>query len=446
MPSWVRSAADVPDLHWPWTAAIAVGLLSVDGKRVTPGSLAASWHATNDEQLMDHWLRAFAGVLATVFPDDGNGEESLEIGRLTLTVLAAEPAPTGRDLCDAIGLTIVQSDPRLYRAFDHGHGVRDPAEIVLEVLAAFGAVTVEAGQHRITSLGRWACQQISDRAAELINDAPAATRGARCQLKISLRYVHPVCWRRIQLPSSATLGELHRIIQIAFDWDDDHLHVFTVGRRWYGNPLYDAEYDEDDITLAEVFTHSRTSIGYIYDLGDTWRHDIILEQTTDADPDHSDPVCLAGRGDVPVEDTHDEWSAFDQAAINARLATLAEGDSHHQLLDDDVQTILTDAYGEAEELTAFLTVLEDEIAFPVTATLLGSHVVVTGLTANDDTLELRARSKGQDGRGTVAFTDLEFPAGTVEAWLHAAYLAYLGDLTSDPVPPAEWDGLWTRWG
>jgi hypothetical protein len=37
LPDWVRSAADVPALHWPWLAALGAGLLSVDGGRAVAG-------------------------------------------------------------------------------------------------------------------------------------------------------------------------------------------------------------------------------------------------------------------------------------------------------------------------------------------------------------------------------------------------------------------------
>jgi hypothetical protein len=76
--------------------------------------------------------------------------------------------------------------------------------------------------------------------------------------------------------------------------------------------------------------------------------------------------------------------------LNARLAQLG-GDAFEAQLRDDIEVILTDAYGEHEQMTAFLTVLEDEIDFPVPATLLGNPVVVTGLDEDDTTLELRAR-------------------------------------------------------
>lgn len=95
-------------------------------------------------------------------------------------------------------------------------------------------------------------------------------------------------------------------------------------------------------------------------------------------------------------------------------------------------------------MTAFLTVLEEEIDFPVPATLLDNPVVVTGLVEDDATVELRACCKGRHAKGLVSFADLEFRSGTVEAWLHAAYVTYLGRSPSDLALPAGWDGL-TNW-
>jgi hypothetical protein len=159
------------------------------------------------------------------------------------------------------------------------------------------------------------------------------------------------------------------------------------------------------------------------------------------------PVCPDGRGDAPVEDCGDEpvWVPFDPVEINTRLARLGIGDQDVEArLRADIEVILTDAYGDAEQMTAFQTVLDEELDFPVLATLLGSPVVVTGLIEDDATLELRARCKGRHARGTVAFADLEFRPGTVEAWLHAAYVTHLGRKPPATTLPRGWDGL-TRW-
>ena len=53
------------------------------------------------------------------------------------------------------------------------------------------------------------------------------------RLKITLRGIKPPIWRRLLMP--ATLGDLHLAIQAAMGWEGDHLHVFDVGGRRYGD-------------------------------------------------------------------------------------------------------------------------------------------------------------------------------------------------------------------
>ncbi|GAA0529073.1 plasmid pRiA4b ORF-3 family protein [Saccharopolyspora erythraea] len=446
LPERVRSAADVPALHWPWTAALGAGLLSIDGGRAVPASALTGWRSANADEVLDLWTRGFAAALTGLFDDD-EGSEGLEIGRLALTVLASDPEPTRAELATAISHAILDAGYELYRTFARGFGVRDPAEVTLELLAAFGTVTGTPGR-RITPLGRWALSVIGTRGVALLGSSDDAEEDGTYQLKIALQHVRPACWRRVLMSASATLGELHEVIQVAFAWDDDHLHGFTVGRRRYGDPYFDFEYDEHEITLATAFARTRKPITYTYDFGDDWRHEITLEKVVEPAPAATDPICVDGRGDAPVEDCGDDeaaWIAFDKVGINTRLARLGGGGQEAQArLRDDIEVILTDAYGEAEQMTAFQTVLDEEIDFPVPATLLGNPVVVTGLVEDDATLELRARCKGKHAKGLVSFADLEFRPGTVESWLHAAYVTYLGRSPSGVTPPSTWDGL-TRW-
>lgn len=450
VPQRVRSAADVPELQHPWTAALAIGLLAISRDRAVLGPAQPQWRSAADDEVLDGWSRALASVLADTFPDDGDAAESLEIGRLVLTVLATDPAPTGADLLMAISQTIIGSGYDLYCTFAHGCGVRDPAEVALELLAAFGAVVGESGRWRITPLGRWALPIFVAHGTTLLGSSEAQVEVAGiCQLKITLCHFRPTCWRRMLVPASATLGDLHEVIQVAFAWDNDHLHAFTVGRRQYGDPYFDAEHDEGKITIGEVFARGRRSIAYIYDFGDSWQHEITLEKAVEPDPATGCPVCVDGRGDAPVEDWCEDGGPalipFDRADINANLTRLAHGTREVAArLREDIEVILTDADGEAEQMTAFHTVLEEEIPFPVPATLLGEPVIVTKLDEDDATFELRARCEGKAAKGLVSFADLEFRPDTVETWLHAAYLAHLGRQFQPVTRPAAWAGL-DRW-
>ncbi|GAA2699056.1 IS1096 element passenger TnpR family protein [Nonomuraea recticatena] len=38
--------------------------------------------------------------------------------------------------------------------------------------------------------------------------------------------VHPPVWRRVHVPSTASLQQLHEIIQVAMGWEQHHLHLF----------------------------------------------------------------------------------------------------------------------------------------------------------------------------------------------------------------------------
>lgn len=100
--------------------------------------------------------------------------------------------------------------------------------------------------------------------------------------------------------------------------------------------------------------------------------------------------------------------------------------------------ILVDAYGEDEEQTAFLTVLDEEIDYPAEATLLGSPVEVTELDIPGGRREVVARCESRHGAGEVAFADLRFPPDTVAAWLHAAYRSYLGIEPFPARPRPDW--------
>ena len=70
------------------------------------------------------------------------------------------------------------------------------------------------------------------------------------QLKISLT---GHCWRRVLIAENATLALLHRVIIALFGWDDDHLHMFTVGRRHYADPFHRLEEtaSEDSMRLHQ---------------------------------------------------------------------------------------------------------------------------------------------------------------------------------------------------
>jgi hypothetical protein len=64
----------------------------------------------------------------------------------------------------------------------------------------------------------------------------AASRpdGDIIQLKIWLKGVSPMIWRRVQVPATTTLRELHGVFQVAMGWEGIHLYEFTFRAIHYG--------------------------------------------------------------------------------------------------------------------------------------------------------------------------------------------------------------------
>ncbi len=61
-----------------------------------------------------------------------------------------------------------------------------------------------------------------------IEDITMETSPKVFQLKIKLCGITPMIWRRIQMLSDDTFGDLHWVIQKAMGWDNDHMHDFTI--------------------------------------------------------------------------------------------------------------------------------------------------------------------------------------------------------------------------
>ena len=147
------------------------------------------------------------------------------------------------------------------------------------------------------------------------------------QLKITLTRLRPPVWRRLLLPATTTLDALHRLIQMAFDWDNDHLHMFTVDGRRYADPFFHLDdcADEYRARLSKVLPRANGSMSYVYDMGDWWEHQISVEKIIESGG-LAGPRCTDGQGDAPVEDWSPdcgrEPTPFDIAAINRRFAGL----------------------------------------------------------------------------------------------------------------------------
>src|SRR5271154_4314628 len=119
------------------------------------------------------------------------------------------------------------------------------------------------------------------------------------QVKVTLYGSKPPIWRRLELPSAMTLDRVHETLLIAFDWAGYHLHAFETACGQFGSPDQDDEWsdraDEATAALAQVAPAVAAKIVYVYDFGDDWRHDIVVEKILPAEPGVAYPRCIAGR-------------------------------------------------------------------------------------------------------------------------------------------------------
>lgn len=195
------------------------------------------------------------------------------------------------------------------------HGVAAAHYTAMETLAAADLQLNTGGIDRIAECGHPHATDVTAALADVAGSAIPVQ-----QLKISLT---PSCWRRVLIGENATLGQLHSVIQALFGWDGDHLHVFAVGHRHYADPFHGLEetVPQESMRLHQALPHPKATLSYTYDLGATWRHEILLEKTLDKHIPH--PECVAGRGDDPIEyydpDDPEVSVPFDTDAINQLL-------------------------------------------------------------------------------------------------------------------------------
>jgi hypothetical protein len=119
------------------------------------------------------------------------------------------------------------------------------------------------------------------------------------RLQVVLRGVEPPVVRVIDVPSAATLPELHDLLQAAIGWTDSHLHQFVTADATYGMVLPgddvwpEDQRDETGARLADL----AAGFEYHYDFGDGWIHDVeMLGRGGEA------PGCVDGHGACPPED------------------------------------------------------------------------------------------------------------------------------------------------
>jgi hypothetical protein len=132
------------------------------------------------------------------------------------------------------------------------------------------------------------------------------------QIKVTLNDSKPPIWRRILVADTATLLQLHYILQIVMGWADYHLHMFTINGQIYGNPEDDefgnmGTKNESRFKLNQLVGREGFKFRYEYDFGDSWLHDLLVEKILPVEKDTYYPICVAGKRACPPEDSGGVW-------------------------------------------------------------------------------------------------------------------------------------------
>ncbi|PZO11237.1 MAG: hypothetical protein DCF25_19790 [Leptolyngbya foveolarum] len=137
------------------------------------------------------------------------------------------------------------------------------------------------------------------------------------QIKITLRDGRPPIWRRVQVRSSELLEHLHYVIQLSMGWTNSHLHSFSIQGIEYGVPMPEFNmdgmeiHDEAKVKLSKVIPGEKFKFSYLYDFGDSWEHEIVVEKMLEAEPEVDYPICIKAKRACPPEDCGGIWGYRD---------------------------------------------------------------------------------------------------------------------------------------
>lgn len=147
------------------------------------------------------------------------------------------------------------------------------------------------------------------------------------QLKIRLIGISPMVWRRVLVPASTNLRELHGILQVGMGWESIHLYHFEIHAVRYGS--FQLQAVSPDIALDRLGLKSGAKFHYVYAMGDHWDHEVRVEAVDARQPKKSYPLCTGGAGACPPEDC---------GGVDGYLARRDEAQSYCARLDMKTMT------------------------------------------------------------------------------------------------------------
>ena len=177
------------------------------------------------------------------------------------------------------------------------------------------------------------------------------------QLHIVLRGISPLIWRRLLVRSDTTLTQLHRMLQLLFDWSNFYLHHFHMYGKDYGSNAADTRH----VTLHAFGFQRGERFRYVYNYFAQWQCDIRLEAVLPYDPTRFYPVCTGGKRPAPPEDCDSPWAYLEELDAHrypslAALRVLA--DAAQVVLDAPAHVSIREVIGDLEAIREAMDRLE----------------------------------------------------------------------------------------
>jgi hypothetical protein len=137
-------------------------------------------------------------------------------------------------------------------------------------------------------------------------------------------------WRRVLVPATFTLRELHGVIQVAMGWEGIHLYNFHLHAARYGS--WEVAASSPDITLATLRFRKGQRFIYEYDLNIPWHHEVRIEDRLEPEARKTYPVCTGGDGACPPEDCGGPASFMDHRDDRLSFDALEDLDTMVEVL------------------------------------------------------------------------------------------------------------------
>ncbi|MGC1381401.1 MAG: plasmid pRiA4b ORF-3 family protein [Candidatus Baltobacteraceae bacterium] len=179
-------------------------------------------------------------------------------------------------------------------------------------------------------------------------------KGFVVRITIVLIDAHTPIWRRVIVPATFTLADLHTVIQAAMGWYGYHLHHFAISDVLFGDREAAGEFgdkelqSELDMKVGLLAREGERLFSYVYDYGDNWSCAIVLEAMYPALQGVPYPCLDGGEGASPPEDVGGVWGYDELVAAFAD----PKHDQHEEAIeqlgkDFDAEIFDNDAVAEA---------------------------------------------------------------------------------------------------